>query len=146
MINSNFWKDKKVLITGFSGFKGFWLNLILSKLGSDVHGISKKEISSEIFNLYNNIQQSDNNNFIDLKDSENLLLYLNKLNPESLGELISYYEHKTFVLGLLTNVNSFDQWAVEIGKVKANDIYKDIRNAKKNKKKVKNLLIRRYLD
>lgn len=87
MINSNFWKDKKVLITGFSGFKGFWLNLILSELGSDVHGISKKEISSEIFNLYNNIQQSDKNNFIDLKDSENLLLYLNKLNPDIIFHL-----------------------------------------------------------
>jgi len=107
----------------------------------------------EARNLYNkNFSKSGLAEELVIKNLElkgkkpNNVFLLNKLNPESLGELISYYEHKTFVLGLLTNVNSFDQWAVEIGKVKANDIYKDIRNTKKNKKKVKNLLIRRYLD
>ena len=47
---------------------------------------------------------------------------LKSMSPEAIGELLSYYEHKTYVLGLLSNINSFDQWAVEIGKIKANDI------------------------
>ena len=33
MINKKFWKDKKVLITGHTGFKGSWLTLMLNKLG-----------------------------------------------------------------------------------------------------------------
>ncbi len=41
VINSNFWKGKKVLLTGHTGFKGSWLSLWLQKMGSDVIGFSK---------------------------------------------------------------------------------------------------------
>jgi glucose-6-phosphate isomerase len=44
------------------------------------------------------------------------------LNPASLGALIALYEHKTFVQGVLWDVNSFDQWGVELGKVLAKNI------------------------
>lgn len=44
------------------------------------------------------------------------LLLLNTLNPRSLGELIALYEHKVFVIGLLTHTNPFDQFGVELGK------------------------------
>ena len=39
-----------------------------------------------------------------------------KLTPETLGSLIALYEHKIFVQGLIWNINSFDQWGVELGK------------------------------
>ncbi|MBT3225853.1 MAG: glucose-6-phosphate isomerase [Deltaproteobacteria bacterium] len=39
-----------------------------------------------------------------------------KLTPESLGSLISLYEHKIFVQGIIWNIFSFDQWGVELGK------------------------------
>ena len=39
-----------------------------------------------------------------------------KLNPRSLGRLIALYEHKIFVQGVLWNINSFDQWGVQLGK------------------------------
>ncbi len=42
------------------------------------------------------------------------------LSPRSLGELIALYEHKVFCLGVLWNLNSFDQWGVEFGKQLAN--------------------------
>ena len=71
---------------------------------------------------------------------------LKDLSPETLGVLLSFYEHKTYILGLLSNINSFDQWAVEIGKIKSNDIYIDIKNSKKNGKKPKNILITKYLN
>ena len=44
------------------------------------------------------------------------------LNPYTLGALIALYEHKTFVQGVLWDVNSFDQWGVELGKVLAKNI------------------------
>ena len=71
---------------------------------------------------------------------------LKSMSPEAIGELLSYYEHKTYVLGLLSNINSFDQWAVEIGKIKANDIYNDIKDIKKKNKKTNNMLLNKYLN
>jgi glucose-6-phosphate isomerase len=45
----------------------------------------------------------------------NTILY-RKLDPATLGALIALYEHKVFVQGAIWNVNSFDQWGVELGK------------------------------
>jgi len=39
-----------------------------------------------------------------------------KLSPRVLGQLITLYEHKVFVQGVIWNINSFDQWGVELGK------------------------------
>jgi glucose-6-phosphate isomerase len=44
------------------------------------------------------------------------------LTPYTLGALIALYEHKTFVQGVIWDVNSFDQWGVELGKVLAKTI------------------------
>jgi glucose-6-phosphate isomerase len=49
-------------------------------------------------------------------------LTLDELSPTALGHLIALYEHKVFVQGVIWNVNSFDQWGVELGKVLANTI------------------------
>lgn len=49
-------------------------------------------------------------------------LLLEQLTPATLGKLISLYEHKVFVQGAIWNVNSFDQWGVELGKVLAKRI------------------------
>ena len=43
-------------------------------------------------------------------------LVLPELSPFTLGQLIALYEHKVFCLGVLWNLNSFDQWGVELGK------------------------------
>ena len=45
----------------------------------------------------------------------NSLLY-RKLTPRTLGRLIALYEHKVFVQGVIWNINSYDQWGVELGK------------------------------
>lgn len=45
----------------------------------------------------------------------NTLLF-DRLDPRSLGKLIALYEHKVFVQGVIWNINSFDQWGVELGK------------------------------
>lgn len=43
-------------------------------------------------------------------------LFYKQLTPEVLGSLIALYEHKVFVQGVIWNVNSYDQWGVELGK------------------------------
>ena len=49
-----------------------------------------------------------------------------RLTPETLGKLIALYEHKVFVQGTIWNINSFDQWGVELGKVLANRIIPEL--------------------
>ena len=39
-----------------------------------------------------------------------------KLTPRTLGSLIAMYDHKIFTQGIIWNINSFDQWGVELGK------------------------------
>jgi glucose-6-phosphate isomerase len=43
-------------------------------------------------------------------------LFYKQLTPETLGALVALYEHKVFVQGVIWNVNSYDQWGVELGK------------------------------
>jgi glucose-6-phosphate isomerase len=45
-----------------------------------------------------------------------------KLTPATLGQLIALYEHVTFTQGTIWEINSFDQWGVELGKVMANQL------------------------
>ena len=45
---------------------------------------------------------------------------MRQLTPESLGALIAAYEHKVFTQGVIWNVNSYDQWGVELGKEQCN--------------------------
>ena len=51
---------------------------------------------------------------------------MDRLTPETLGALLALYEHKTFVEGVIWDINSFDQWGVELGKVLARAILKDV--------------------
>lgn len=53
---------------------------------------------------------------------------LPELTPFTLGQLIALYEHKVFCLGVLWNLNSFDQWGVELGKQLAGRLAPCIRN------------------
>jgi glucose-6-phosphate isomerase len=71
-----------------------------------------------------------------------------KLTPEMLGKLIALYEHKVFVQGTIWNINSFDQWGVELGKVLANRISQELVNhvePKLEHDSSTNILLRRYL-
>ncbi|MBN4080031.1 glucose-6-phosphate isomerase [Beggiatoa alba] len=51
----------------------------------------------------------------------NTILF-NTLDPKTLGALIAMYEHKVFVQGIIWNINSFDQWGVELGKQLAGNL------------------------
>lgn len=56
------------------------------------------------------------------------MLILNDISPKTLGMLIALYEHKVFVQGVIWQINSFDQMGVELGKVLAKTILKDIQS------------------
>ncbi len=51
-----------------------------------------------------------------------------KLDPHTLGALIALYEHKVFVQGIVWNINSFDQWGVELGKQLAGKILPELQD------------------
>ena len=50
------------------------------------------------------------------------------LNPRNLGRLIALYEHKIFVQGIIWNINSYDQWGVELGKQLAKTVLDELSN------------------
>ena len=49
-----------------------------------------------------------------------------RLTPKTLGSLIAMYEHKIFTQGIVWNINSFDQWGVELGKQLAKAILPEL--------------------
>ena len=52
-----------------------------------------------------------------------------RLTPETLGSLVALYEHSVFTQGVIWNVNSFDQWGVELGKALAQAIIPELESA-----------------
>jgi glucose-6-phosphate isomerase len=72
-----------------------------------------------------------------------------QLDPETLGKLVALYEHSVFVQGVIWNVNSFDQWGVELGKVLAKRIADELEATAEPElthDSSTNALIRRYRD
>jgi glucose-6-phosphate isomerase len=70
-----------------------------------------------------------------------------KLTPEMLGALVALYEHSVFTQGAIWNINSFDQWGVELGKALAQRIIPELESPtepKLNHDSSTNNLIRRY--
>lgn len=53
-------------------------------------------------------------------------ILIKKLTPKNLGSLIAMYEHKIFTQGVIWNINSFDQWGVELGKQLAKAILPEL--------------------
>ncbi|WP_372706125.1 glucose-6-phosphate isomerase [Brevundimonas sp.] len=59
-------------------------------------------------------------------DRPSTTILLDALTPEAVGALLAMYEHKTFVEGVIWDINSFDQWGVELGKALARAILTDV--------------------
>ncbi|MBF0248872.1 MAG: glucose-6-phosphate isomerase [Alphaproteobacteria bacterium] len=57
----------------------------------------------------------------------NTILF-DRLTPKTLGALVALYEHKIFVQGICWNLNSYDQWGVELGKTLAGAVLKDLQS------------------
>lgn len=88
MINKKFWKNRKVLITGHTGFKGSWLSEVLYSLGSRLYGFSLPPISENQIFITNKIKD----NFItskygDINDYRKLKNFVNKIKPQIIFHL-----------------------------------------------------------
>jgi glucose-6-phosphate isomerase len=74
-------------------------------------------------------------------------ILLERLTPEALGKLVALYEHSVFTQGVIWNIDSFDQWGVELGKVLAQRIISELEDATEpplSHDSSTNNLIRRY--
>lgn len=74
-------------------------------------------------------------------------LLADRLTPEMLGQLVALYEHSVFTQGILWNLDSFDQWGVELGKVLAKRIIPELQSSQEpelSHDSSTNALIRRY--
>src|SRR4029450_3560293 len=68
-----------------------------------------------------------------------------RLDPETLGKLVALYEHSVFVQGAIWDINSFDQWGVELGKMLAQRIAGELESdAELTHDSSTNTLIRHY--
>ena len=112
-----FWKNKRILIIGHTGFTGSWLTILLNHLGSSVSGYSlsseKKHIIFNILKLKNKIK---NNCFSDINNTHTLFNFIKKTRPEIIINLAaqplvrkSYFEpietYKTNVMGVINLLN-----------------------------------------
>ena len=74
-------------------------------------------------------------------------ILLERLTPAALGKLVALYEHSVFTQGSIWQVDSFDQWGVELGKVLAQRIIPELESQKESHLQhdsSTNTLIRRY--
>ncbi len=105
-LDKNFWKNKKVLITGHSGFKGKWLSSLLKELKSDVYGISRKKTKENIIQSFKS----------DLKNIKNIKKIIKNIKPEIVFHLaaqpivsVSYEKpRETFENNIFGLVNLFE--------------------------------------
>ena len=123
-VNSNNEKEElhEILL---SNMIGQTMALMKGKNGAEV----EKELGNK--NKYKNYDILKNSKIFKGNKPSNTLLF-NKLTPYNLGRLIAIYEHKIFVQGSIWNINSFDQWGVELGKVLSDEVYNKLKNKDKS--------------
>lgn len=76
-------------------------------------------------------------------------ILIEQLTPMALGKLIALYEHSVFTQGVIWNIDSFDQWGVELGKALAVRIIEELENSSRGQLKhdsSTNALIKRYVE
>lgn len=81
-MNLGFWKNKKVFITGHTGFKGSWLSIVLKSLGSDIYGFSLKPDTNPSLFHEAKINKFTKSFFGDINDLTFLSKSLNEVEPE----------------------------------------------------------------
>lgn len=113
---SDFWRGKRVLLTGHTGFKGSWLAIWLHRLGAKVIGISLTPATTpNLFDLAS-IETITDSHFCDIRDAASLAALINKAQPEIVFHLAaqalvraSYRDPlATFATNILGSANVLD--------------------------------------
>jgi len=80
---SDFWRGKRVLITGYTGFKGGWLSLWLSQMGAEVHGYALKPPTEPNFYTVSGLHSRlESSTIADIRDAETLTHKMKTVSPE----------------------------------------------------------------
>jgi glucose-6-phosphate isomerase len=90
-------------------------DILMSNLFAQTEALMKGDSPAEIYKLMPGNRPT--NTFL-----------VQKLDPFNLGKLIAFYEHKIFVQGVIWDIDSFDQWGVELGKKLAQSIQKEMQS------------------
>ena len=77
-------------------------------------GVSESEAAMRLPHMYFEGNQPTNS------------IVMDKLTPYNLGSIVAMYEHKIFVQGVIWNINSYDQWGVELGKKLAKNVLQEL--------------------
>lgn len=81
-MDTSFWRNKRVLITGHTGFKGSWLSVWLQKLGAEVTGYARQPAESPNMFSVASIENGMNSIVGDVQDLKNLVSCIKKNRPE----------------------------------------------------------------
>jgi CDP-glucose 4,6-dehydratase len=115
-MNNTFWHNKKVLITGCTGFKGSWLTTMLYEFGADIYGYAlQPNTKPSMFELLS-LDEKINFTIGDIRDFDNISKFINQINPEVVFHLAAQplvlysYQHpiETYHTNVLGLVNLFE--------------------------------------
>jgi CDP-glucose 4,6-dehydratase len=109
---SKFYKNKKILITGITGFKGAWLASFLLILGANVHGIASKKKKNNLFHKLK-LEKKIDLKILDIRDFKKLNNYIKTIKPSIVfhfaGQTIIYnsykFPHRTFDVNSMGGLN-----------------------------------------
>jgi CDP-glucose 4,6-dehydratase len=116
VMDSSFWKGRKVFITGHTGFKGSWLSLWLHSLGSEVTGYAlKPPTEPSLFDLCR-INELVNSTIADVRDYDSLSKAINVADPEIVIHMAAQslvrdsYKNpvETYAINVMGTVNLFE--------------------------------------
>ena len=81
-MKNKFWKNKRVLITGHTGFKGRWLSVVLESLGAKIYGVSLEQNNHKVY--YSLINK---NYYFDIANFSKLNKIVKKIKPQIIFHL-----------------------------------------------------------
>ena len=87
MLNNNFFSNKKVLITGNTGFKGSWLSIWLDLLGAKIYGLALEPPTNPSLFEKANLDNFIENNIIDIQDTDKVINVIRKIAPDYIFHL-----------------------------------------------------------
>ncbi len=87
MLNNSLFINKKVLITGCTGFKGSWLSIWLNLLGAKIYGLALKPPTNPSLYDEAKLENIVENNIIDIRDSTKVTNLINKIKPDYIFHL-----------------------------------------------------------
>ncbi len=87
MIFNEFYKNKKILVTGHTGFKGSWLTLFLKQIGAHIRGISLEPKTSKDFFVVNKLDQFCDSSIFDISNYQLLQKTITEFQPDLIFHL-----------------------------------------------------------